>query len=111
MESRGGWTLMSAQPLKTIFEEKSVRPCTSCSSIRQAEFGAEINIHFRGLQNIEHPGVLVFPKILVCLDCGFSRFTAPEAELALLAMATPPDAVSTRQGNPGDVFLRRKIAL
>jgi|HubBroStandDraft_6_1064221.scaffolds.fasta_scaffold94433_2 hypothetical protein len=102
---------MSAQPLKTIFTEKPVRPCTACSSKRQAEFGAEINIHFRGLENIDHPGVLVFPKILVCLDCGFSRFTTPEPELALLATATPPSAASIRQGNPVDVSIRRKIAL
>ena len=63
--------------------------CQSCASGREKEFAAEINIHFSGLKNLDKPGVLVFPKILVCLDCGFSRFTAPEAALALLAQATP----------------------
>ncbi len=49
--------------------------CLSCGSPNQAEFGAEIMIHFSGLKNIESPGVLAFPKLLVCLDRGLSRFT------------------------------------
>jgi hypothetical protein len=31
-------------------------------------------IHFSGIRNLE-PGVLVFPKVLVCFDCGVSHFT------------------------------------
>jgi hypothetical protein len=58
--------------------------CASCASSHQTEFGAEINIHFRGLKNIHDPGVLVFPRLLVCLDCGFSWFKASETELARL---------------------------
>jgi hypothetical protein len=48
-----------------------------------------MNIHFSGLRNIDYPGLLVFPHILVCLECGSSRFTIPETELALLAMCSP----------------------
>lgn len=59
--------------------------CPSCESGRQAEFRAEINIHFRGLKNLDKPGVLVFPKVVVCLNCGSSLFIIPETELALLA--------------------------
>ncbi len=62
--------------------------CGSCASSGQAEFTAEINIHFRGPQNLAKPGVLVFPKVLVCLDCGFSRFITPETELARLVSGT-----------------------
>jgi hypothetical protein len=40
--------------------------------------------HFSGLKNLDKPGVQVFPRLLVCLDCGFSRFTIPEGALALL---------------------------
>ena len=58
--------------------------CLSCASSNQADFGAEINIHFPGLRNIDRPTVWAFPKLLVCLDCGFSRFTLPETELRLL---------------------------
>jgi hypothetical protein len=70
--------------------------CLLCASGREKEFTAEINIHFSGLNNLDRPSVLVFPKILVCLDCGFSQFTAPEAALALLAEATPASDVSAR---------------
>jgi hypothetical protein len=59
--------------------------CALCSSANQAEFPAGINIHFPGRKNLD---VLVFAKVLVCLDCGFSRFTTPETELALLAGST-----------------------
>ena len=55
--------------------------CPVCASSNQAEFSAEINIHFSGLKNLDRPSVLVFPKVLVCLDCGSSRFTVPEKEL------------------------------
>jgi hypothetical protein len=62
--------------------------CISCASANQAEFRAEINIHFPGLRNIDRPSVLVFPKLSVCLDCGFSRFTLPETGLRLLRDST-----------------------
>ena len=55
--------------------------CLCCTSAKEVEFNAEINIHFSGLENIDHPGVLVFPRVLVCLDCGSSRFATPETDL------------------------------
>ncbi len=58
--------------------------CRSCGSENQTQFVAEINIHFSGLRNLDKPGVLVFPKLLVCLDCGVSQFTVPKGELGLL---------------------------
>ena len=58
--------------------------CGSCGSQNQTEFGAEICIHFPGLKNLDKPAVLVFPKLVVCLDCGFAQFTLPETELRLL---------------------------
>jgi hypothetical protein len=51
-------------------------------------------IHFSGLRNIDNPGILAFPKILVCLDCGFSQFTISNAGLALLES---PTATGDRQ--------------
>jgi hypothetical protein len=58
--------------------------CTACTSERQAEFGAEINIHFSGREGLDKPGVWIFPKLLVCLDCGTTEFAIAEAELAVL---------------------------
>jgi hypothetical protein len=43
-------------------------PCVSCGFQNQTQFVAEINIYFSGLNNLNKPSVLVFPKVLVCLD-------------------------------------------
>ena len=42
-------------------------------------------IHVPGLKNIDKPVVLVFPELVVCLDCGNAEFAVPEAELRQLA--------------------------
>jgi hypothetical protein len=55
--------------------------CPLCGSGNQAELTAEMVIHFSGLKNLDKPGVWVFPKLLVCLDCGYSHFTVPERKL------------------------------
>lgn len=71
--------------------------CLSCASNYQAEFPAEMIIHHTGLDNLDKPGVRVFTNILVCLDCGFSLFTAPEAATVLRAgESTNPVAASER---------------
>jgi hypothetical protein len=71
--------------------------CRACGSRREAEFTAEVMIHFTGLHDQDKTGVLVFPRLLVCLDCGSSRFTTPEAELTQLARATSLDEASPRE--------------
>jgi len=63
--------------------------CPSCRSNNQAEFPAEMLIHFGGLKNLDKPGVRVYPKLLVCLDCGFLQSTLPAPELASLVAGTP----------------------
>ena len=62
-----------------------VMACRACGSERQTKFGAEINIHISGMKNLDQPAVLVFPKVLVCLSCGFAEFTLLENELQRLA--------------------------
>jgi hypothetical protein len=52
-----------------------------CHADNRVEFGTEMSIHLSGLSNVSHPGVLAFPKVTVCLDCGFSTFAVQEAEL------------------------------
>jgi hypothetical protein len=64
--------------------------CRLCGSNNQAEYGAEINIHLP--RGGDKAAVLVFPKLIVCLDCGVAEFTVPEAELRQLGK---PGAAST----------------
>ena len=56
----------------------------SCQSCNQSTFDGEIAIHFPGLAGLDKPLVWVFPKLLVCLNCGFTEFVVPEAELRRL---------------------------
>ena len=70
--------------------------CAMCSSANEAEFTTEVMIHFSGLKHLTNPGLLKFPRVSICLDCGFSWFTVPKTELASLARAA-----STSDGNPG----------
>ena len=52
----------------------------------QAEkFTAEMSIHFPGLKNISKPHVLVYPELLICLNCGMAEFFVRETELRVLA--------------------------
>ena len=63
--------------------------CKSCQSQNQRNLTAEIAIHFPGLKGLDKPIVCVFPKLRVCLDCGFTEFSIPEAELRRLAESDP----------------------
>ena len=57
--------------------------CKSCGSESQTQF-AEIMIHFSGLRNLDKPGVLVFPRLATCLDCGVSQVTLSDGEFGPL---------------------------
>jgi hypothetical protein len=59
--------------------------CLSCGSSKQVELTTEMMIHFLGREHLDQPGVLLFPKIEVCLDCGLSCFTVPETELVSIS--------------------------
>jgi len=85
--------------------------CGRCTSAREKEFAAEINIHFSGLKNLDKPSVLVFPKILVCLDCGFSRFTAPEDALAFLAADNPTKSNRKQDQNRATRMGTKSVAI
>ncbi len=58
--------------------------CRSCQSANQSTFNGEIAIHFPGFEGLDKPIVWVFPKLLVCLNCGFTEFAIPEKELGVL---------------------------
>jgi hypothetical protein len=66
--------------------------CRICALDDLREFGAEISIAFAEPQNLNKPPVLVFPRLVVCLHCGFTEFTIPGSELRLLSQSTPPPA-------------------
>ena len=84
--------------------------CLLCESANQAELTAEMVIHFSGPKNLDKPGVWLFPQVLVCLDCGCSRFTVPARELASIAKDTREDKLSTFELGAGDVPLSGGIA-
>jgi len=58
--------------------------CRSCGLGNQTTFAAEISVHLVGLENINKPVVWVFPRLLVCMDCGFTELMLAENELRLL---------------------------
>jgi hypothetical protein len=61
-------------------------------SNNQAVFPAEVNIHIPGQSHAGARGVFVFPKLLVCLSCGFSSFTTMQSKLLLLANVASTEA-------------------
>jgi len=64
--------------------------CRSCGASPELQtFNAEIAIHFPGLEGLTKPIVWVFPKVLVCLDCGSAEFAVPDTQLRTLR---EPDA-------------------
>jgi hypothetical protein len=65
-------------------QERTDMACPSCGSEKQKEFTAEMNIHFPGRAGRDKPAVWVFPKIMVCFDCGATLFALPEPELRVL---------------------------
>lgn len=59
--------------------------CKLCQSTNQRLFPSEVNIHFSGLENLSKPTLLAFPKLLICLDCGFVESRIERTELRRLA--------------------------
>ena len=62
--------------------------CLTCASLNEKEFTAEMMIHLSGPKHLANPGVLAFPRVSICLDCGASRFTTPGTELKVLREET-----------------------
>lgn len=83
-------------PITTKPEEIFPMSCPSCLSSNQAEFPAEINLHFPGSSNWTKPTVWLFPNVLVCFDCGVSRFYNPGQRIGA---ACTVGRNSNRRGN------------
>jgi hypothetical protein len=75
--------------------------CKGCHSGQQRVFNTETAIHFPGLENLNKNIVWVFPKVMVCLHCGFTEFAVPERELQVLKQGFPVQGavVLTEEGS------------
>jgi hypothetical protein len=71
--------------------KRSDMSCRSCGSETQTEFASEISVHVLGLENVNEPTVMVFPRLLVCMNCGFTELTLAERELGLLGKGPARD--------------------
>jgi hypothetical protein len=60
-------------------------PCRLCGSLNQRKFIGEMGIRSPGLKGLDKPIVWVFPKLIVCLNCGIAEFAVPKAELRDIA--------------------------
>ena len=60
-------------------------PCQKCRSDQQSKFNAEINVHFPGHESRDKPSILIFPELLVCLNCGFTELVISRKDLPSLA--------------------------
>ena len=69
--------------------------CKTCQSEKQRTFNREVAIHFPGLKGLDKPIVWVFPKLLVCLNCGFTEFAIPKTELCVLRDGIDPSAAAS----------------
>ena len=67
--------------------------CKGCRSEKLKDFTSEIAIHFPGLKGLDKPIVWVFPKLLVCLDCGSVEFVLPAEQLEQLQSDDSSDHV------------------
>ena len=54
--------------------------CLSCHSANQEDFSAEVDVHFPGLRGLDRPTVWAFPRLRICLDCGFTEFRLEACE-------------------------------
>lgn len=79
-------------------QAKGSIPCKSCQSLRQEAFNGEVAIHFSGIAGLNKPIVWAFPKLVVCLNCGFTEFSIPERELRVLVCGKANDGAVVSDG-------------
>jgi hypothetical protein len=85
--------------------------CEQCQSSNQSEFAAEIMIHVGSLKDLDSPDIPAFPKISVCLDCGFSRFVTGRVDLArLIKRRATGDLDPTQRIRVAEIALTRGLA-
>ncbi len=50
-----------------------------------------MSVHVLGVENVDKPTVWVFPRLLVCMHCGFTELTIAENELRQLGKEPASD--------------------
>jgi hypothetical protein len=83
--------------------------CPSCQSDNQEGFTAEMIVHFSGSDNLDKPGVWLFPKLAVCLDCGISWFTIAKPKRSLLTSGARTAESSAQGESVHDIARCRQI--
>jgi hypothetical protein len=58
--------------------------CRACDSDEQRVFEAEIPVVFPRIEDRAKPIVWVFPRLLICLACGYTEFVVPKAKLQVI---------------------------
>jgi hypothetical protein len=57
-------------------------PCRLCQSTNQRSFPSEVAVHPpSNPETLSMPHLLIYPHLLVCLDCGFTEFSIPDESL------------------------------
>ena len=62
--------------------------CGSCGSNNLTEFDTQLNLRRLPLNGLNKPILCAFPKIVLCLYCGFAQFQFSDAELQRLREVT-----------------------
>lgn len=52
---------------------------SQCDELRRGD-----DIHFAGLKGLNKPAVFVFPRLVVCLECGLAQFKLEGQQVELL---------------------------
>lgn len=68
--------------------------CLVCQSSNQRTFTSELNIHFPGFEGLSRPSVWAFPRLVVCLDCGFTQFALSDDQLKELRSGARSEAAA-----------------
>jgi len=55
-----------------------------CACENQRHFPGELTLAFPGIEGLKLSPVYASPKILVCLDCGYTELVIPEVGLMQL---------------------------
>ena len=75
--------------VRTSYVPEALAKClASLANLRsRTTLTEKFAIHFPGIEGLDKPIVWVFPKLLVCLNCGFTEFAIPETEVRRIVEA------------------------